>query len=190
MPIIGRTMWERGARSPLAPREPFWGMAGCRCLFSMDTRVSTVSRRAPEKPLARLFKRSRIMPRTTSVGNAWPAPTAWVMITFFWSCTQSSLEMTTSLNFPNPVVTPYTTSSRSTKSSMIFLEARMRSTASASNSTKASKRQTAANSSRVKVSPVITTVCIKNPPLFSMLFLHKLFFHYKQLLSVYRHFLT
>ena len=32
---MGSTMWDRGARSPLAPREPFWGMTGVTPRFSL-----------------------------------------------------------------------------------------------------------------------------------------------------------
>ena len=163
-PSMGSTMWDRGARSPLAPREPFWGMTGVTPRFSMATRVSTSSRRVPEKPLARLLTRRSMMPRATSRGKGSPAPTAWVTIRFLWSCLHSSWVMVTSLNFPKPVVIPYTTAASSTSISTTWRDSKMRCLASGARATGALSRQTAASSSKVSVWPVIRIFSMLQPP--------------------------
>ena len=159
-PIMGRTIWDRGARSPDAPREPFSGINGVTPLFNMAIMVSTVSRQMPEKPLERLLTRSNRIPLAMSSLKGSPAPTAWVMIRFFCSSLHSSWEMTTSLNLPKPVVIPYTTFLSSTSSLTTCLEARIFSLLSSDKTTSAPSRHTAMIWSTVRSWPVITTFCI------------------------------
>ena len=60
-------MWLRGARSPEAPRDPFWGMTGVTPLLSMSMSISTSRGRTPLMPTHRALARRSIMPRTCSV---------------------------------------------------------------------------------------------------------------------------
>ena len=102
-------MWDRGARSPLAPRDPFSGMTGWTPRFSICKSVSMVERRMPELPRARAFSRSSMAARTTRVSRGSPMPQAWEMIRFLCSWAVSSSGTNTVENLPNPVVRPYTT---------------------------------------------------------------------------------
>src|SRR5664280_1176135 len=58
------------------------------------------------KPFARQFARSSITARTAGAESGAPVPAAWLLTRLSWSAPSFSLGMTTSANFPNPVVTP------------------------------------------------------------------------------------
>ena len=47
-PMMGRLMCASGARSPLAPSDPFCGMSGCTPALSMSSSSWSVSSRTPE----------------------------------------------------------------------------------------------------------------------------------------------
>ncbi len=67
-----------GARSPLAPTEPFWQTTGVTPRFSISTRVSVISGRHPELPCAWTLTRPASAPRTASMGAGSPIPAAWL----------------------------------------------------------------------------------------------------------------
>ncbi len=106
-PIIVKTIWDKGAKSPDAPSEPFSGIIGCTPLFIISTKVCNVSNLIPEYPLAKLFTLSNIIALTVSSLKGLPTPQEWLIIKFSWSSLESSLDIATSENLPNPVVIPY-----------------------------------------------------------------------------------
>jgi hypothetical protein len=67
-----------GARSPLAPTEPFWQTTGVTPRFSISTSVSVISGRHPECPRACTLIRPASAPRTDSIGAGSPIPAAWL----------------------------------------------------------------------------------------------------------------
>src|SRR5699024_5008465 len=96
------------------------------------------------------------------------------MIRFFWRALHWSWEITTSLNFPNPVVIPYTTFSSSTNWSTTFLDSIICCFASWANSILACPRQMAVIWSSVRSFPVIIMLLIAHP-LFLILVYKKLY---------------
>ncbi|MPN05046.1 hypothetical protein SDC9_152296 [bioreactor metagenome] len=81
-PSMTRTILARGARSPLAPKEPFSGIMGWTPLFSISSNVFTVSSLIPENPFANALARSSITPLTVSSGRGFPIEQAWLTIKF------------------------------------------------------------------------------------------------------------
>ena len=67
-------MCESGAKSPLAPSEPFSGIIGVTSAFNILIKVSTVSNFAPEKPLAKAFALSTWAALAVSIGSGLPTP--------------------------------------------------------------------------------------------------------------------
>ena len=67
-PIAARATWDKGARSPLQPKDPYWRTAGVIPAASMAASVSTTTGRTPVRPEARVRSRSSIIARTTSRG--------------------------------------------------------------------------------------------------------------------------
>ncbi|OQB49830.1 MAG: hypothetical protein BWX98_02653 [Candidatus Aminicenantes bacterium ADurb.Bin147] len=105
-PIRARAMWARGARSPLAPTEPWEGMIGWSSRLRKSRSRWTTCSRTPLRPRAKLWARRRRMPRTTSAGNGPPTPMAWERIRFRWSSRTLSGSMRVFWNLPKPVLTP------------------------------------------------------------------------------------
>jgi hypothetical protein len=67
-----------GAKSPLAPTEPFSQTTGVTPLLSISTSVSVISGRLPEWPRACTLARPAIAARITSTGAGSPMPAAWL----------------------------------------------------------------------------------------------------------------
>ena len=99
-------MWARGARSPLAPREPFSGITGWTPALSMSRSSSRVARRTPEWPRARVLARISMMARVVARSKGSPTPTAWLMTMLRCSSSTWSGGMIRSLKAPKPVVMP------------------------------------------------------------------------------------
>ena len=59
-------MWDSGAKSPEAPREPFWGTTGVTPRLSISISISTRMGRTPLIPTHSALARRSIMPRTCS----------------------------------------------------------------------------------------------------------------------------
>ena len=73
-PIITAAIWASGARSPLAPTEPWAGMTGVTPRASIPSISSTISQRTPEAPRPRLSSLSAIISRVMLAGQASPTP--------------------------------------------------------------------------------------------------------------------
>ena len=99
-------MCARGARSPLAPTEPFSGTTGTMPPFSKFRRCWAVASRMPEWPRAKSLTLSAIAARTISASSGAPTPAAWLIRMFSCRRRVSFFEMATSLKAPKPVVTP------------------------------------------------------------------------------------
>ncbi len=143
-------MWDRGARSPEAPSEPFSGITGCTPAFSMLTRVSTSSGRTPEDPWHSALARSSSIARTASAGRGRPQPTAWLTIRLCCSRLTCSAEIRTLLSAPKPVLMPYTARPSRKMPSTISRERRIAGRASPERDTLAPHRATATTCSRVR----------------------------------------
>ena len=157
MPQRARAACARGARSPDEPRDPFSGTMGTTPAFSMSSRARIVEVRAPELPTARALARKRSIARTTSSGNGSPTPHAWLMMRLRWRAAFFSREITTSLNFPNPVVIPYRTRFSSTHRSTTAREASIRGRASGDNRAGIRSREDRFTSCRVRLRPSMMT---------------------------------
>ena len=68
-PISSSAIWAIGARSPLAPTDPFWHTTGVTPRLSSSTSVSVISGRQPELPRAWTLMRLAIAARTYSIGR-------------------------------------------------------------------------------------------------------------------------
>ncbi len=155
-PTNGSARCASGARSPLAPTEPRAGTHGSTRRFRHSMRSSTVTTRAPEKPLASAFARRSIAARTTSSGYGSPTPHAWLRRSRSWSSSASSSGMWAETNFPKPVLTPYVCSPCTPSTSA--RAARIRSLAESASSADAPSTATLHTSARVRSSPVRTAV--------------------------------
>ena len=105
-PISKSPTWAAGAKSPLAPTDPFSGTTGVAPWFKKVTRYRSVSMRTPPYPRDRSWIRKAIMARTTSSGRGFPTPAAWLMRMFSWSFCVSFLDMVRLQSAPKPVVMP------------------------------------------------------------------------------------
>jgi hypothetical protein len=105
-PIIGNAIWASGARSPLAPREPWAGTTGWTPRLSISMSSWRTSGRTPEWPRAREFSRATIIARTCSSESSGPTPTAWLCNRLCCRSDACSGEMRMFRRCPNPVVTP------------------------------------------------------------------------------------
>ncbi len=161
-PITTSMVWARGARSPLEPTEPCDGTSGCTPWLSMAMRVSTTSPRAPEYPQASAFALSSRIARTTSSGRSSPTPDACDSNRFRCRVAESSGEITTSANLPNPVVTPYTGLSRPSNVSTYAEAWSILRRASGSSDTGAPPLATATTSAIDRFAPSILT-CMPVP---------------------------
>ena len=65
-----------GARSPLAPTEPFSGITGETWWFNSSQSISMISRRIPLKPRVSTFARSNIIARASGSESGLPMPQA------------------------------------------------------------------------------------------------------------------
>ncbi len=99
-------MCAKGARSPLAPSEPWRGIIGWTPRSSMRNSSSMTSGRQPEWPLANVLARISIMARTTGVSSGRPTPTAWLMTMLRCSWAVCSGSMKRLQKAPKPVVMP------------------------------------------------------------------------------------
>ncbi len=81
-------------------------MTGWIPAFRRASSVSSVSGLTPENPFARQLARRSIRARTATSESGSPTPAAWLRTRFSWSAASFSRGMTTSANFPKPVVTP------------------------------------------------------------------------------------
>ena len=99
-------MCARGAKSPLAPTDPFEGISGRYPLFKIKTNLFNNSKEIPLNPLEREIIFIKIMVQTTSSSTGLPRPTECDSNKFFWSLINWVLGIFTWLNFPNPVFIP------------------------------------------------------------------------------------
>ena len=105
-PIIARTRWAEGARSPEAPSEPLDGTHGTRSALSIAATNSATEARTPEWPRAMVLRRMVMAARTTSRERGTPTPTAWLRTRFCCSSSTLSPGMCVVASRPKPVVTP------------------------------------------------------------------------------------
>jgi len=105
-PMSTSARWADGARSPLAPTDPFSGITGRMSRASMLSRVSTTTGRTPENPLAITLARISIAARVSSGLSDRPVPAAWDRIRLACSASSWSTLIRTWLSLPKPVVIP------------------------------------------------------------------------------------
>ena len=98
--------WASGARSPLAPSEPYSGTRGVMPALSSARIASATSGRAPEQPIASVRARSSIIARTTSGSTGGPTPAACERTSARWSSSRRSTGIVTLASEPKPVDTP------------------------------------------------------------------------------------
>ena len=110
-PISTSAQCASGARSPLAPSDPYSGTTGVSPAPSSERIRSATTGRAPEHPIASVRARSSIIARTTSRSTGGPIPAACERTSARWSATRASAGIRTSASDPNPVVIPYAGSS-------------------------------------------------------------------------------
>ena len=134
-PISTRARCARGARSPLAPTEPFSGTTGMTSRSSSATRRSSVLSRIPLYPPASTFARRSISARTACDGKGAPTPAACEWSRLRCNLRRSGRAMGTSASVPNPVFTPYVGTPLSAMRSTSRRAARTRSRAAAAIST-------------------------------------------------------
>ena len=73
-PIKAKLMCESGARSPLAPTDPFAGMQGTIPAFKHLISDSITTGRTPENPRAKLAAFKSMTIRTIASSNSGPEP--------------------------------------------------------------------------------------------------------------------
>ncbi len=105
-PSITAAMCASGARSPLAPTDPWTGTTGTTPAASIPCRSSTSSQRTPDAPRPSDTSFSAIISRTTAPGVAAPTPAQCDRIRFRCSRAVSSGGTLTLASFPKPVFTP------------------------------------------------------------------------------------
>ena len=110
-PNNANDIWESGAKSPEAPRDPILGTTGAIPEFIISISISTISGRIPDTPLASEFALNTIIRRTCSGCIRSPMPQAWLLIRFVCRSSRSLPSIRTEDIAPNPVLIPYTTSS-------------------------------------------------------------------------------
>ena len=106
-PISARAQWDRGARSPEQPSEPYSRTTGVMPCDNRDAISCAVSRRTPVCPVARVESRSSISARTTSRSTSGPEPAACERTSDFWSWVRISVGMCRVARAPKPVEMPY-----------------------------------------------------------------------------------
>ena len=99
-------MCASGARSPLAPTDPWHGTTGVTPRSSIATMRSSVSGFTPEWPAESEFARSAPAARTSGTASGSPVPAAWLRTKFSCSATASAGATDTFASRPKPVVTP------------------------------------------------------------------------------------
>jgi len=99
-------MCASGARSPLAPTEPWDGTTGVTPASKSRSSPRSTGGETPLCPRASVLARRAIARRTSPSGNGGPTPAAWARRRFNWSASRRSRGMATPWNFPNPVETP------------------------------------------------------------------------------------
>ena len=105
-PISASAQWASGARSPLAPSEPCSGTTGVTPALRSAAIVSATSGRAPERPIASVRARRKIIARTTSRSTGSPMPAACERTSARWSSSRRSGGMRVVASEPKPVETP------------------------------------------------------------------------------------
>ena len=105
-PMSASAQWASGARSPLAPSEPYSGTTGVMPAFRSAAIVSATIGRVPDHPIASVRARSTIIARTTSRSIGGPIPAAWERTSAFCSSARRSGGIRTRASEPKPVETP------------------------------------------------------------------------------------
>ncbi len=95
-----------GARSPLAPTEPFSGIQGMTPALNSASSVSTTSRRTPEWPRARLIILVAMTRRTTSSASSAPIPAQCDNTRLRCNSANRSGAMRVWASLPKPVLMP------------------------------------------------------------------------------------
>ncbi len=99
-------MWERGARSPLAPTEPCWGIAGIKSQLKKATMRLTRAGRTPLTPLRSETIRSSTTKRASLRNMSGPLPTEWDSTKLRCRSCRSLGDTALCLSLPKPVVKP------------------------------------------------------------------------------------
>ena len=96
------------AKSPLAPTDPFSGITGIISWFKKSNIWLTTTNLTPLYPFTKVRSFKIIIIRTIPLSIGCPTPAAWDRTKFNCNFLWSEELIFTWLNFPNPVVTPYT----------------------------------------------------------------------------------
>jgi hypothetical protein len=99
-------MWASGARSPLAPTEPWRGTRGVTPAASIPSMSATTAGETPEAPRPRLRSLRAIMRRVVGTSSGAPTPAEWLRMRLRWSAAVSPGATRTLASLPKPVLTP------------------------------------------------------------------------------------